>query len=115
MFSNMTIASSTTNPTDSERAISDRLFKLKPNRCMAANVPTMEIGNAKLGISVADRFPRKRKITSTTRATVSSSVNCTSSTEARIAVDESYKILRVTDGGTNPWNVGISFLMSFTT
>jgi len=45
---------------------------------MAAKVPTIERGNARLGMTVAERFRKKRKITITTRPIVSSSVNCTS-------------------------------------
>src|SRR5262249_20972514 len=84
MFSSMTMASSTTNPTDSDNAISDKLSRLKPSNFIAANVPTIEMGSARLGIDVADKLPRKMKITSTTRATVSSNVNCTSFTESRM-------------------------------
>src|SRR5437763_331579 len=41
-----------------------------------------------LGITVARKLRRKRKITITTKATVSTRVNCTSSTEARIVVED---------------------------
>ena len=51
---------------------------------MTAKVPTIESGSARLGMTVAERFRRKRKITMTTSASVSSSVNRTSSTDSRI-------------------------------
>ena len=44
----------------------------------------IDIGSARLGMMVAETLRRNRKITITTRKTVSSSVNCTSLTEARI-------------------------------
>ena len=67
MFSSTTMASSTTKPTARVSAISDRLSRLYPSRYITANVPTMDIGSARLGIAVARMFRRKRKITITTR------------------------------------------------
>ena len=67
MFSSTTIASSTTKPTARVSAISDMLSRLYPSRYMTANVATMDIGSARLGIAVARTFRRKRKITITTR------------------------------------------------
>ena len=67
MFSSTTIASSTTNPTARVSAISDMLSRLYPSRYMTANVATMDIGSARLGIAVARTLRRKRKITITTR------------------------------------------------
>ena len=45
---------------------------------MTPNVPTIESGTATLGMMVAERLRRNRKITMTTRPTVSISSNCTS-------------------------------------
>ena len=56
---------------------------------MTMNVPTMDIGNAKLGMMVAETFRRKTKMTRMTRATARSRVNCTSCTEARIEAERS--------------------------
>ena len=78
MFSSTTIASSTTNPTASVSAISDRLSRLNPRNCMTAKVPTIDSGRARLGMSVEERFRRNTKMTSTTSTRVSTSVNCTS-------------------------------------
>ena len=82
IFSTITIASSTTNPVEMVSAISDRLSRLYPSRYIAAKVPIRDSGTATLGIIVAYRFRRNRKMTMTTRKTVSSNSNSTSSTEA---------------------------------
>ena len=48
-------------------------------RCTSAgNVPTSDSGTVTLGMTVAQKFRRKTKITITTSAIVSISVNCTS-------------------------------------
>ena len=67
MFSSTTIASSTTKPTARVSAMSDRLSRLYPSRYITAKVATMDMGSARLGMAVARRFRRKRKITITTR------------------------------------------------
>jgi len=56
---------------------------------MIANAPRTDVGSARLGMIVAGRLRRNRKITSTTRHTVSARVNFTSSTEALMDVDRS--------------------------
>ena len=63
-------------------------------------MPTIESGTATLGMTVAARLRRKRKITMTTRATVSMSSNCTSLTEARMVVVRSDSTVRFTDAGS---------------
>src|SRR5207245_793918 len=88
----MTMASSTTKPVEMVKAIKERLSKLYPSRYITPKVPTSDRGPAMLGIRVADRLRRKRKITITTSPTVSISVNCTSRTEARIVVVRSVRI-----------------------
>ena len=45
---------------------------------MSAAVPKMDSGTVTLGMAVAQKFRRNRKITITTSAIVKSSVNCTS-------------------------------------
>ena len=57
---------------------------------------------------VAESLRRKRKITSTTRTSVSSSVNFTSSTDARIDVERSYRTWSEAEAGSCFWNVGSS-------
>jgi hypothetical protein len=108
MFSSMTMASSTTNPTESVRAISERLLRLKPSRYITANVPTIESGKARLGMTVAERFRRKRKMTMTTRASVRTSVKRTSSTDSRIAIERSNRTRRVAAAGSCFWKEGKS-------
>src|SRR5579884_2155614 len=54
MFSIMTMASSTTNPVEMTRAMSERLSRLKPNRYITPKVPTSDSGTATLGITVPD-------------------------------------------------------------
>ncbi len=75
MFSIMTMASSTTKPVEMVSAISERLSRLNPARYMMPNVPISDSGSAMLVMTVVQSFRRNRNITSTTSATVSSSVN----------------------------------------
>ncbi len=89
MFSSMTMASSTTNPTERVKAMSERLSRLKFKRYMAAKVPTMEKGSTRLGMRVEEMFRRKRKMTRTTRQRDKNSVNLTSFTESRIETERS--------------------------
>ena len=49
----------------------------------------IDSGTARLGMMVAERLRRNTKITMTTRATVRSSVNCTSCTDSRMATERS--------------------------
>src|SRR3990170_991131 len=76
-----------TNPPERVRAMRERLSRLYPIRYMTVKVPTTDIGTARLGISVAERLRRKRKITRTTRQIARNRVNCTSFTESRIDTD----------------------------
>ena len=99
------MASSTTNPTESVSASSDRLSRLNPNGFMSANVPTTDSGSARLGISVAEALRRNRKITSTTSSSVMSRVVCTSPTECRIDTERSLSVSICTE----PGNWGLSF------
>src|SRR5512140_423245 len=82
---------------------------------MAANVPTIDIGRARLGIRVAVTFRRKMKITRTTRMTVRTSVNFTSSTDSRIDSERSMRISMLTDGGRNERKLGRRSLTESTT
>ena len=115
MFSSMTMASSTTKPTDSVSAMSERLSRLYPSRYITANVPDDGQGRARLGMMVAERFRRNRKITRTTRAMASSSVNWTSWTESRIDCDRSYRMSRETAAGIWARNAGKRPLIASTT
>ncbi len=114
MFSSMTIASSTTKPTDSVSAISDRLLRLKPSRYITENVPTTDMGNAIEAMTVAATLRRNRKITRTTRAAASMSVNCTSTTECLIDCARSYMTSRSIEAGSCWRRDGRSFRTSST-
>ena len=78
-FSTMTIASSTTRPTESTIARSVRRLIVNPAMSIRKTAPTSEIGIATTGIRTARNEPRKRKITMTTIRSVSDSVLSTSS------------------------------------
>src|SRR5580692_9821041 len=108
MFSIITIASSTTKPEAMVSAISDRLSRLKPSSAMMAKVATIDTGRTTLGITVAQSLRRNRNMTSTTRQTVSTSVNCTSAIDARIVVVRSVTTAIFKAGGTLVRNLGNS-------
>ena len=78
MFSSMTMASSTTKPTDSVSASSVMLLIEKPSAYIAAKVATSEIGTASAGMIVAVTERRNRKITMMTSAKAISRVSWTS-------------------------------------
>src|SRR3974390_1830533 len=99
MFSITTMASSTTKPVQIASAINERLSTLYFNRYIIPKVATMDKGTAMLGITVAQTLRKKMKITITTSATVSSSVNSISFTEARIVLVRSEVMASVAAGG----------------
>src|SRR5579875_3090994 len=106
MFSIITIASSTTNPVEMVSAIKVKLLSEKPNKYIAPKVPTSDSGTATLGITVADRVRKNRKITITTRATHIINSNSTSRTEARIVVVRSVSTATLTEEGSEACNCG---------
>ncbi len=75
MFSSITMASSTTKPTERISAIMEMLFMLKFSRYITEKVPTTEKGSAMAGIMVAEALRRNRKITRITRPSVTAMVN----------------------------------------
>ena len=62
MFSVITIASSTTRPTESTTASIERTLIEKPATYMMKNVPISETGITMQGMSVTRQFRRKRKM-----------------------------------------------------
>ena len=84
MFSIMTITSSTMKPVPMVSAISDRLLRLKPQNHITPKVATSDSGSATPAMMVARTVRRNISTTSTTRPALSTSVNCTSRTEARM-------------------------------
>src|SRR5579863_6811269 len=111
MFSIITIASSTTNPTEIVSAINEMLSMLKPPAYMTPKVATSDNGTARLGMTVAHKVRKNRKITMTTRLIVSIIVNCTSWTEARIVSDLSDIRSTWTAGGSDCSSLGINAWM----
>src|SRR6266550_7489230 len=106
MFSIITMASSTTKPVEIVSAMRERLSRLKQQSFIRPKVPTNVSGNATLGMTVAQNFRRKTKMTITTSATVSNSVNCTSVTDARMVSVRSPKMETVTDDGSEARSLG---------
>ena len=100
MFSSMTMASSTTKPTDSVSASSVMLLIENPNTYMAAQVPIKETGTASAGMRVAGTERRNRNITRMTRQTAMASVSCTSATDSRMEIERSIRTSILIDGGT---------------
>ena len=82
MFSTITIASSTTRPTDSTIASSVNRFTVKPAASIRKTAPTSEIGIATIGISTDRNEPRNRKMTTMTISAASTMVVITSSIDA---------------------------------
>ena len=83
-FSIMTMASSTTKPTLTASAISDRLSIEKPAAHIAAQVPASASGTVMPAAAVAATRRRNRNTTIITRTTVAASVSCMSCTLARM-------------------------------
>ena len=77
---------------------------------ITAKVPIMEKGRARLGMAVAGRLRRKRKITSTTSPRLSSIENRTSLKEFFTASERSTRISISTAGGSCCRKTGMSFL-----
>ncbi len=80
----MTMASSTTSPTESTMASSVSRLMVKPAASIRKAAPMSEIGIATTGITTERAEPRKRKITRTTMSSVSLSVLSTSSMALRM-------------------------------
>ena len=78
VFSTITMASSTTKPTDS--TIANRVSRLivKPKICMMNTAPISDSGIDTMGTSTVRSEPMKRKITMMTMTSVSISVLTTS-------------------------------------
>src|SRR6266568_889351 len=77
-FSTTTIASSTTNPTESTIASNVSKFSVNPKICVKNTAPMSEIGIATTGTITERKDPRNKKITIMTMRRVSSKVLTTS-------------------------------------
>ena len=79
-FSTTTIASSTTNPTESTMASKVSRLMVKPNTCIKNTAPTSETGIATRGMRTVRMDPRNKKMTTITMRIVSVRVLVTSLT-----------------------------------
>ena len=77
-------------------------------------MPTSASGTVTLGMMVAHRLRRNRKITITTRATESMRVNSTSLTEARMVCVRSTMVFTWMFGGISASSFGSAALMRST-
>ena len=110
----MTMASSTTKPTEIVNPISEMLSRLKPPTYMTAKVAISDSGTATLGITVAQTVRKKMKMTTITSVIVSIIVICTSCTAARVTAERSETRSTWTEGGIDCSSCGISSLMRST-
>src|SRR5438105_2653678 len=106
MFSITTIASSTTKPVDTVRAIKERLSRVYPSRYMTPKVPHNDSGTAIPGITVAQTLRKKTNTTRMTNAIAIRSEYSTSCTDARIVVVRSWATWRWMEGGIDACNSG---------
>lgn len=111
IFSNITMASSKTNPTERISARSDKLFMLNPSRYIAINVPIIDIGRVIDGITEAVKFLKNINITITTNPMVSKRVNFTSFTDSLIVIVLSYSISTFTAPGSWFFSLGVFVLL----
>ncbi len=99
MFSNMTIASSTTSPIASTIDSSVSVLIVKPSTYIRANAPISETGIVTIGINVARRLRRKKKITRTTSRIASPIERNTLKIERSMNTDVSYATTSFMPGG----------------
>ncbi len=99
MFSSTTIASSTTRPIASTIASSVSVLIVKPNRYISANAPISDTGIVTIGMIVARRLRRKKKMTSTTSRIASTIVSNTDAIERSMNTDVSYATTSFMPGG----------------
>ena len=98
-FSIITMASSTTKPTETTSAISDRLLIEKPATHISAQVPASASGTVTPAAMVAAVRRRNTNTTIITRAIAITSVSCMSNTLARIVWVRSDRISMSTPAG----------------
>ena len=113
-FSIMTMASSTTKPTETASAISERLSIEKPATHIIAQVPASDSGTVMPAAIVAATRRRNTNTTSMTRKMVASSVSCMSWTLARIVLVRSERTEMSMSAGIQRLISGISSRMRST-
>ena len=114
MFSIMTIASSTTKPTDTTIAMSERLSMVKPATHMSANVPASDSGTVTPAASVGPPRRRKANTTSVTSRIDTNSVRRSSAIEARMVWVRSDRMWNATPAGARAITSGSSALIAST-
>ena len=107
-FSIMTMASSTTKPTETASAISDRLSMEKPATHIIAQVPASDSGTVTPAAMVAAARRRNTNTTSITRTTLAISVSCMSRTLARMVLVRSESTVISMPAGIQRLSSGIS-------
>jgi ribosomal protein L18 len=107
-FSIITMASSTTKPTETASAISERLSIEKPATHIIAQVPASDSGTVTPAASVAAARRRNTNTTSITSAMVAINVSCMSRTLARIVCVRSDSTEISTPGGIQRLSSGSS-------
>ncbi|OIQ71960.1 hypothetical protein GALL_464210 [mine drainage metagenome] len=115
VFSSTTMASSTTKPVATVKAIRLRLLRLKPSRYMMPKVPSSETTVATAGMRVARALRRKALTTRTTSAIEISSVTSISCNDERIEVVLSEATCSATSCGNCACSSGSSARMPSTT
>ncbi|MNI42529.1 hypothetical protein D3C73_968280 [compost metagenome] len=100
MFSSTTMASSTTSPIASTMASKVSVLIEKPKKYINAHAPTSDTGMVTMGMMLARRLRRKKKITSTTRTMASPMVWNTESMERSMNTDESYAMFSFMPAGS---------------
>ena len=108
------MASSTTKPTETASAISDRLSMEKPATHIAAQVPASDSGTVTPAASVGVIRRRNTNTTSMTRTTVAPSVSCMSVTLARMVRVRSDRMEMSMSAGIQRLSSGKSVLMRST-
>ena len=98
-FSTTTMASSTSRPIASTMANMVSMLIEKPSASRIASVPSKTTGMAMVGIRVARKFCRNRKITRNTRTKASSRILTTSVMDARTKGVVSKGIVTRSPGG----------------
>jgi hypothetical protein len=84
MFSNTTMASSTTMPIASTSPNSEMLFRLYPRTAITAKVPMRETGTSIIGRIMARQSCRNSSTTTPTSTTARNRVLMTSATDSRM-------------------------------
>ena len=105
-FSTITIASSTTSPTDNTIASSVRRLIVNPAASIRKTAPTSEIGIATMGMSTDRNDPRNRKMTTITISSVSDNVLRTSLIASLMYAVESYGTATFMPAGSCAWISG---------